>query len=62
MQALVGVLFLIGGISVLLLARPQNGKPRSFVNTNLEIPVVLTILGAFAVGMVLTVRGVALNL
>jgi len=62
MQPLIGVLFLIGGIAGLLLARPQNGKIRSFVNTNMEIPIVLTILGAFAIGMVLTIRGVALAL
>jgi len=62
MHSLFGVLFLIGGIAGLLLARPRNGKARSFVNTSLEIPIVLAILGVFAIGMVLTVRGVALNL
>ena len=59
MRALIGVLFLIGAIAGLLLARPRHGAPRSFVNTSLEVPIVLMILGAMAVGAVLTVSGVA---
>ena len=61
MQPLIGVLFLIGGIAGLLLARPQNGKIRSFVNTNMEIPIVLTILGVFAIGFIIVMTWLALK-
>ena len=59
MRALIGILFLIAAIAGLLLARPRSGTPRSFVNTNLGVPIVLVILGAMAVGAVLTISGVA---
>jgi hypothetical protein len=59
MRVLIGVMFLIAGVAGLLVARPRHGRPRSFVGTNLEVPAVLLILGAIAVGMVLSISGIA---
>jgi len=42
----------------LQLTRPKDGKPRSFVNTSLEVPVTLVITGAFGVGLILTIAGI----
>jgi hypothetical protein len=59
MDLLFGLILLVAGIVGLKLARPKAGKPRSFVGTNLEVPVTLAILGLIAVGIVLTITGVA---
>jgi hypothetical protein len=58
MQLVMGLVLLAAGIIALKLARPKGGKSRSFVGTNLEIPVVLSILGMIVVGMVLAFIGV----
>ena len=39
-------------------ARPKDGRARAFVGTNLELPIVLSILGAIVVGAVLTIGGI----
>lgn len=58
MQAVIGIAIVIGGIGALWWARPRNGQPRFFVNTQLEVPVVLAILGVLTVGTVLFVSGI----
>jgi hypothetical protein len=58
MELVVGLALLAAGIVGLTLARPKGGKHRSFVGTNLEIPIVLSILGMIVVGMVLAILGV----
>jgi hypothetical protein len=59
MELVTGLLLLLAGVVGLKLACPRSGKPRSFVGTNLEIPVTLMILSAFAVGVVLVIGGIA---
>ena len=56
-EVVLGVGLLFAGVVALILARPKDGKPRSFVGTNLEIPIALSILGAITVGAVLTIGG-----
>ena len=59
MQFIVGIAMLVVGIGALLVARPRNGTPRSFVGTGLEIPIVITLVTAIGIGTVLTVGGIA---
>jgi hypothetical protein len=57
MKLLFGLLFLAAALGVWKLSVPKDGKPRSFVNTAVEVPIVLAILGALAVGVVLSIGG-----
>jgi hypothetical protein len=57
MRALIGIIIFICGISALLWARPRDGRMRSFVGTQFEVPFVLAILGALTVGSVLVISG-----
>jgi hypothetical protein len=59
MRLLFGIALLIGGLVLLWAARPKNGKPRFFVNTSLETPVVIGLVMAVGVGTVLTIGGIA---
>jgi hypothetical protein len=59
MQLLSGLVLLVGGILTLLAARPKQGRPRFFVGTGLETPVVISVIMAMGVGTVLTVAGIA---
>jgi hypothetical protein len=57
MRALVGLAIMLAAFAGLLLARPRGGTPRSFVNTRMEVPVALSILGTMAVALVLIISG-----
>ena len=59
MNLIIGVVLTVAAIAGLLLARPRNGKPAAFVGTNAEVPIALIILGAFGLGVMLIVVGVA---
>ena len=58
MKLLFGLILLAVAIIGLMAARPKGGKPRWFVNTYFELPIVLAILIGLVVGIVLTVGGV----
>jgi hypothetical protein len=58
MQLLLGLALLIGGIGALLVMRPRDGTPRSFVGTSMEVPIVIAIVLAIGAGVVLSVGGV----
>ena len=59
MQLLSGIALFVGGLICLLLARPKSGKARWFVGTSLEVPITLLVLGAIALGGILTIAGIA---
>ena len=59
MNLIIGVVLTVAAIVGLLMARPRNGKPAVFVGTSAEVPIALAILGAFGVGIMLIVVGVA---
>ena len=59
MLLIVGVLLLVSGLIALRLSVPKNSRPRWFVNTQFEIPIVLMTIGAVGGGLLLTVMGVA---
>ena len=59
MKLVFGLVLALCGVAGLLLARPRNGKPASFVGTSAEVPIALVILGAFGVGIILIIAGVA---
>ena len=57
MKLLLGVVFLVAAVGIWKLSLPKGGKPRSFVNTNLEAPIALVIIGVLALGAVLSIGG-----
>jgi hypothetical protein len=61
MKLLLGLIVLVAAVGIWKLSLPKGGKPRSFVNTNLEAPIALVIIGALALGVVLSI-GAALEL
>lgn len=59
MQLVIGILLLVGAIVAFRFSLPKNGKPRRFVGTQLESPVVIAILIAAGMGLLMTIMGVA---
>lgn len=59
MQLVIGILLLVGAIVAFRLSLPKNGKPRRFVGTQLESPVVIAILMAAGIGLLMTILGVS---
>jgi hypothetical protein len=57
MKLAIGVLFLLAAMGGFIAVRPRGGKPRWFVNTMFEVPIVITLIAALAVGGVLIVEG-----
>ena len=59
MQTLLGIAFFVFAIVALMVARPKNGRPRSFVGTPLEPYVGIAIVTALGAGLVMTIQGIA---
>jgi hypothetical protein len=58
MKLLLGLLFIVAAVGGVVLAKPKDGKLRWFVNTSLEVPLVISIIAVLALGVVLGVQGV----
>jgi hypothetical protein len=59
MQLIIGILLFVGAIVAFRFSLPKNGKPRAFVGTQLESPIVIAILLGGGVGLLMTILGVA---
>jgi hypothetical protein len=59
MQLAIGILLFVGAIVAFRFSLPKDGKPRAFVGTQLESPIVIAILIAGGLGLLMALRGVA---
>jgi hypothetical protein len=59
MQLVIGILLFVGAVVAFRFSLPKNGKPRRFVGTQLESPIVIAILLAAGLGLLMTIMGVS---
>lgn len=59
MQLIVGILLLVAALVAFRLSLPKNGRPRWFVNTMWESPVVIAILLEGGMGVLFSIVGAA---
>ena len=57
MQLTIGILLFIGAVIAFRFSLPKNGKPRRFVGTQLESPIVIAILLAAGLGLLMALMG-----
>jgi hypothetical protein len=58
MQLVIGLVLLVGALVAFWFSLPDNGRPRGFVGTQLESPIVIAILIAGGMGLLMTIMSV----